>query len=205
MEVSPAVAGAHDVRVKGITGGGHRLGCRERPTEWAGGRRSEGRLAEMLDEPPNHAHRRRPGAVGRADRLHDVLEDRQAADHPTRALCRPRELGVELGERVEGREVLVEAEHMAHGGKDRRVRPRARQATLDPHRGAPRLPGLDTHEPRAACRHGHGQLEGALVLVNAHRRKLDETVREDRAPEIDGLAAGPDELERTEPPRGSSR
>ena len=83
---------------------------------------------------------------------------------------------------------------MAHGGDDRRGRPRAGDAALDANRGAPWPTGLDTHEPRAARRDGDGQLEGASVLVNAHRRKLDETVREDRAPEIDGFAAGSDEL-----------
>ena len=53
-----------------------------------------GRLAEVLDERADHAHGRRPRAVRRADRLHDVLEDRRAAEHPAGPARHPGELGV---------------------------------------------------------------------------------------------------------------
>ena len=83
---------------------------RRRPSPRASGRRGRtarpaaagGRLAEVLDEGPDHPLGGRPGAVRRADRLHDLLEDGRAADEPPGARRRPGELGVGRGDGVEG-------------------------------------------------------------------------------------------------------
>ena len=53
-------------------------------------RRAGRRRPELADERADHPHGRRPCAVGRADRLDEVLEHRRAAHHPPGAGDRPR-------------------------------------------------------------------------------------------------------------------
>ena len=188
-EVRAPVAGAHDVAVEALVGGGHRGGGGEgaavRPV-----RRPGGGLAEVLDERADHALGRRPGAVRRADRLHDLLEHGRAAHEPAGALRDPGELGVGRGDGVEGGEVLVQPQDVRDRGEDvvRLPRPGARPAAVTRARPASALG--DPHRARPRPRQRHGDLERARLLVDPHRRQVDEPVRLDRAPEVDRLAAG---------------
>jgi hypothetical protein len=162
-EVRSAVAGADDVLVERLVRLGHRRGRRERAAAVARGD------AEVPDERAHHPLGRRPRAVGRADRLDDILEDGRAADHPARPGRGPRELGIRRDADVEPGEVFVEAQHVPHDREQalgRRVGRDAQAAAAaggDPQRlRAP--PVQERHRQRGAIR------------VDLHRRQLDEPV-----------------------------
>ena len=174
-QVRPAVAGARDVLVEVVGRLGHRL------------RVGEGAAldTEVLDERGHHANRPRPGAVGGADRLHDVLEDGRAPEHPARPAPGPGELVVVRDHRVEARQVLVEPQHVAHDVEDAR-------RTVDVGVSRPAL--AHAQRARAAVDRERG-LERPRLLVEPVRDQLGDPVRGERAPEVDGLAARADQLE----------
>ena len=62
-------------------------------------------------------------------------------------------------------------------------------------------------QDRSGLRGGEGDrdLERPLLLVDAHRREVDEAVRLDRAPEVDRLAARADERELRAPGSATRR
>src|SRR5439155_803759 len=86
-QVRAAVAGAHDVLVERLIDARHGPRRREGPPSVRSAR------TELLDECRHHPHRRRPGTVGRADRLDDVLENGWAPQHPPGAGRDELELG----------------------------------------------------------------------------------------------------------------
>src|SRR5207247_4691169 len=125
-------AGAYDVLVARLIDLRHR--ARRRESAAAVGSAN----TELLDERGHHAHGRGPGAVGRADRLDDVVENGRAAQHPPGAGRGPGELRILPRGFVERREVGVEPEHVARG--------------LDEEHGVapPDVRALDTGETGAA-------------------------------------------------------
>jgi hypothetical protein len=147
----------------------------------------------MLDQRSHHAHRRSPRAVRGRDRLDDVFEDGLASQQAARAYARPREVGVLLHERVEIREILVEAENVTDPVQQHvrqlRLRGRAEHGDRRPARRALR----DAHRPGLSGRDAQSRLEGASVLVDPVRRKVSDAVGGDRPPEIHRLAARADE------------
>ncbi len=146
-------------------------------------------LAQVLDERRRHPHRRRPGAVGRADRLDHFLEDGRAAQHPARSLRGPGELRVVRGCFVEAGQVLVQVEDASQNS----VQPLLRLASelgskdLDACRPLP-----FAHDDRARFHAGDGKRrrERPLLLVHAHRRQVGHAVRHQRPPEVDRLSRG---------------
>src|SRR5262249_62257864 len=55
--------------------------------------------------------------------------------------------------------------------------------------------GANVDRARGASIGEQRHLEGGHVLVDPHRRQLDEPMRQQRAPQVDRLAPGPAELE----------
>ena len=144
-----------------------------------------GRRAELADQRADHPHRRRPRAVGRADRLDEVLEHRRAAQHPPGAGGHPGEVRVLGRAGVEGAEVVVEAQHVAdHGGQLADGAPRRR---LDPRRRGTAV--RDAHDPRAPAGAGSTVSSAEPSARDRVRRQVGDAVREQRAREVDRLAA----------------
>ena len=99
-------------------------------------------------------------------------------------------------ERVEAREVLVQPEHVRRTRGDRcalRGGDRATAERLDA--SEPAASRADPDPTRPPARHPHREVQGAAVGVDRERRQIRETVRDQRAPQVDGLAAGAAEPE----------
>ena len=193
-EVRAAVAGTGDVPVEAVAGGGHRLRRREGTAGDVAGRRPRSRLPEPADQGADHPLRRRPGAVGRADGLDHVLEDRRAAQQAPGAACGPRKLWVPSRDRVEAAQVVVQAEHAAHGrDQGRRLRLRRRRPRVGCVDGdcglAAELRLGEVHRPRPA-RRGQRDRGGPRIVGDVHRWQLRDAVRAESAAQVDGLAAG---------------
>ncbi len=141
----------------------------------------------MLDERRRHPHRRRPGAVGRADRLDHFLEHRRAAQHPARSLRGPGELRILRRHCVEAGQVLVQVQDSSQDA----VQPLLRLASepgsknLDACRPLP-----FAHDDGARLHAGDGKRrrERPFLLVHAHRRQVGDAVRHQRPPEVDRLS-----------------
>ncbi len=188
-EVRPAVPRLRHLAVERIGGGGHRRRGREGARRQVGIIRGVlGRLAEVGDQRADHPFCGRPGAVRRADRLDDVLEEGCAAHHPARSGRRPGEVRV-VGQRgVEAGEVGVEPQQVGHRRQDGggvAVGARAGEG----HVGPVGFLARDPDHPHRAVAVAHGGGEGAPLLVDPVRREGGDAVRENRAPEVDRLAA----------------
>jgi hypothetical protein len=123
----------------------------------------------------------------RSRRLDDVLKDCRGTQHASSACDAPRKVSVLADEGVEARQVLVEPE-------DVRDRLRERGARLRTDGPLNRLDvqlfaaGRDAHGAGAA-RHRQRRLECPCGELDAIRWQLCDSVRDDRAREIDWLAA----------------
>ncbi len=185
-QVGAAVAGAHGVAVEGLRRGGHCGRRRERAAVAAGGA-----LAELLDQHGHHADRGRPGTVGGADGLDDVLEHGRAAQHAAGALGDPGQALVLGRHAVEAAQVLVQVEHDVHGraqlvgGRGRR----RRAEHLHPRRAAAVLRDHDRARLCTAERQRGPQRPGRLVQLC--RRQRGDAVRDEGAPQVDRLAVRP--------------
>ena len=91
------------------------------------------------------------------------------------------QVGVLAHERVELGQVLVEAEDVGDG-RQRRLGAGGQQSPAA-------RPLLDEHPLRAASRQRDGRLQRARLLVDPVRWQVRDPVRDDRAPEVDRLAA----------------
>src|SRR5919106_382798 len=187
-QVRPAVASPDDVAVEILTRCRHRLGGGEGATIGTLDRRARRRLAEVFDESGDHALGRRPCAVGRADRLDDVLEDRRAPDHATRSFGRPGEVRVVREERVEVGEVFVETENVGDGCKDLLRLPRRGLRTHGGDDGATPASLRNGDRVGTGALHGHCELEQARLLVHARGWERGDAVGDDRPPEVDLLS-----------------
>ncbi|TML82512.1 MAG: aminotransferase class III-fold pyridoxal phosphate-dependent enzyme, partial [Actinobacteria bacterium] len=186
-QVRAAVAGAHDVLVERLIDARHGPRRREGPPSVRSAR------TELLDECRHHPHRRRPGTVGRADRLDDVLENGWAPQHPPGAGRDPRELGILACSFVQAGQIGVEPEHVARSVCKHDAVARTDVHALDPGEAWPAC--ADPDRARSASRQRNRRLEGTTVLVEPVRRQVRDAVRRQRPPEIDRLAAGAHELE----------
>ena len=192
-QVRRAVAGARDLAVERLVRGRHRLGGRERAA--AVGRR----VAEMLDERGRHLRRQRPRAVRRADRLHDVLEDGRAAQHPAGARRRPGEVARPRRRRRRTRERSSSSRSMWRTVASRRSRSRTPAAPPSSSTAAwPRFPARTRTVRARPPPHRQRRLQRPRLLVEALRRQRRDAVRRERAPEVDRLAAAADEAQLAE-------
>src|SRR5439155_18644705 len=179
---------AGDVAVEGFVRSRHRLGG------WKGAPPGRTILRpEVVDERADHADGSRPGAVRRADRLHDILEDGRAAQHAAGTGRHPVERWVGRGELVERREILVEAKDVGDDVEDG-IAVAAERLAYGLDRGVSAAAGGDANGPCATAEGKRG-LERAGVLVEPVRCEVGEAVRGERARQVDGLAAGADEAE----------
>ncbi len=161
-----------------------------------------GRIAATLQHAPGYANRRSvhwlwgashkadsrvQRSYGRAVRLDDVLENRRSAEHAACAGCAPRKVSVLSHERVEARHVLVEPQDVHDRLRERgaRLRTDGSSNRLDMQLFAA---GRDAQSASAA-RGGQRRLECPCGELDAIRWQLCDSVRHDRAREVDWLAA----------------
>jgi hypothetical protein len=146
------------------------------------------RLADLLDESGHHPHRGRPGAVRRADRLHDILEDSWAAQHPTGTPRRPGQGRIGGGEGVEAGEILVQVEHHGEDGGNAGTAMPSESWTEHVDSGAAVVAFGDVNCPRSLAGESHRRDEPPRFLVDTRGREVGHTVRDECAPEVHWLS-----------------
>ena len=129
----------------------------------------------------------------RAYRLHDVLEDRGALQHPPGAARRPREVGIGRDLRVEAGEILIEPEHVRDSCDHILLRAHTGRRTQDLDGRVPAPSFADPNTPGLSGADAERHLEGASRLVEPRRRELRESVRVHRSPQVDWLSTVPGE------------
>ena len=106
-------------------------------------------------------------------------------------------IGVGSGSLVERGKVGVEPQEVPGGvGERHRI---ARFDVLAPDEREAGAAPTDANRPCTPTRQGQGRLERARLLVDHARRQVRNPVGGKRAPEVDGLAARPDQFELSRP------
>jgi len=142
----------------------------------------------MGDERGDHALRRGPRAIRRADRARDVFEGGRATQQPPRAVEGEGELRIVPQARVEGCEIVVEAEHRTNERDDLSARTRARRTTRDGDDES-LVAGAQRDPPRRAVPQAERRREREPARGDLVGWQPREAMRADGAAERNGLAA----------------